>query len=204
MKTSVNWIISKIICRIVVELDMSEKFEKLTKKHIEFIQNQHIYFVGTAAPSGFVNVSPKGMDSFRVIDESKIAWLNLTGSGNESAAHILENARMTIMFCSFDKQPLTLRLYGQATTVYPREEKWADLIQLFPDNIGARQVFELEISLVQTSCGYSIPHYEFTSDRKTLSKWADRKGPEGISDYWSEKNRLSLDHKNTGIFDEAE
>lgn len=183
---------------------MSEKFEALTEKHIEFIQNQHVYFVGTAAPSGFVNVSPKGMDSFRVIDESRIAWLNLTGSGNESAAHILEDARMTIMFCSFDKQPLILRLYGRATTVHPRDGRWRELIELFPENIGARQVFELELSLVQTSCGYSIPHYEFAGERKTLTKWAARKGTTGIGDYWKEENRLSLDNKNTGIFDDVE
>ncbi len=191
------------IVYFLVEKKVSEKFEALSEKHIEFIQNQHLFFVGTAAPSGFVNVSPKGMDSLRIINESNVAWLNLTGSGNESAAHILESDRMTLMFCSFDKQPLTLRLYGQATTVYPRDDKWEKLIALFPENIGARQVFELELSLVQTSCGYSIPRFEFTGERETLAKWALKKGRQGVTDYWSEKNRVSLDDKDTGIIEKG-
>ncbi|MDH3994738.1 MAG: pyridoxamine 5'-phosphate oxidase family protein, partial [Gammaproteobacteria bacterium] len=147
---------------------MAEKFEQLNDKHIEFIGAQHLYFVGTAGAEGFVNVSPKGMDSFRVIDSKRVAWLNLTGSGNETAAHVLENGRMTIMFCSFDKQPLIMRLYGQALAVHPRDARWQELATLFPGYSGARQIFELELELVQTSCGYAVPYYELKGERPTL------------------------------------
>ncbi|RDH80716.1 MAG: pyridoxamine 5'-phosphate oxidase [endosymbiont of Galathealinum brachiosum] len=179
---------------------MSDKFEKLTEKHIQFIKNQHMYFIGTAAPEGYINVSPKGMDSFRVINENKVIWLNLTGSGNESAAHVVESPRMTIMFCSFDKQPLIMRLYGRAGVLHERDERWDELYSLFPDSVGARQIFELELDLIQTSCGFAVPFYEFKGERPTLSKWIDSRGKEGINDYWEEKNTLSLNGKDTHIF----
>ena len=179
---------------------MSEQFENLNEKHIEFINNQHLFFVGTATAEGFVNVSPKGMDSFRIINNSKIAWLNLTGSGNETAAHILEKNRMTIMFCSFDKQPLILRLYGNATVVHHRDKNWEELSALFPEYTGARQIFELNLQFVQTSCGYAVPLYELTGERPTLFKWAEKKGKEGVEEYWKENNTVSLDKKETGIF----
>jgi len=182
---------------------MSEKFEKLADKHIEFIEKQSMFFVGTAAKDGLVNVSPKGMDSFRVINNSKVVWLNLTGSGNETAAHVIESNRMTIMFCSFEKQPLILRLYGQAKIIHPRDDRWNELSVLFPSYIGARQFFELELSLVQTSCGYAVPFYELKGERPTLSKWAEKKGKEGVEQYWKEKNTQSLDGQSTGIFDDA-
>lgn len=178
---------------------MAEKFEKLADKHIEFIKEQHLYFVGTAGSEGFVNVSPKGMDSFRIIDSSRVAWLNLTGSGNETAAHVLENGRMTVMFCSFDKQPLILRLYGQATAVHPRDERWCELAALFPEYLGARQIFELDLELVMTSCGYAVPYYELQGERPTLTKWAENHGTSGIEKYWQEKNTASLNDKDTAI-----
>jgi hypothetical protein len=183
---------------------MSKQFPELTNQHIDFIEAQHIYFVGSAGAEGLVNISPKGMDSFRVLNNNKIAWLNLTGSGNETAAHVLENGRMTVMFCSFDKKPLILRLYGKAEVVHRRDEKWADLIALFPEYTGARQVFELAIDMVQTSCGYAVPYYDLVGERDMLIKSADKKGPEGIKTYWKEKNQLSLDGKTTGLFEEVE
>ena len=181
---------------------MAERFEKLEDKHIEFIGRQHIFFVGTAGAEGFVNVSPKGMDSLRVIDSGTVAWLNLTGSGNETAAHVLENGRMTIMFCSFDKQPLIMRLYGQAQAVHPRDSRWEELSERLPSYTGARQFFVLDVEMVQTSCGYAVPFYELKGERSTLTKWADNHGPKGIQQYWNDKNTLSLDGKNTGIFPE--
>jgi hypothetical protein len=180
---------------------MAERFEQLDDKHIQFIQDQHLYFVGTAGVEGFVNVSPKGMDSFRVVNHSRVAWLNLTGSGNETAAHVLENGRMTVMFCSFDKQPLIMRLYGKATVVHPREDGWGELAQLFPEYVGARQIFDLELELVQTSCGYAVPYYELKGERPTLAKWADSRGTAGIEEYWHKKNTRSLNDKDTGIFE---
>ncbi|MFT4631577.1 MAG: hypothetical protein ACI8PP_002974 [Candidatus Pseudothioglobus sp.] len=178
---------------------MADQFDGLQSKHIDFIQRQQLFFVGTAAAEGFVNVSPKGMDSFRVIDEQRIVWLNLTGSGNESAAHLLENPRMTVMFCSFDRQPLILRLYGTATAVHPRDREWQALAAMFPDQMGARQVFDMKVDLVQTSCGYAVPFYTPAGERPTLQKWAEKKGEAGIRDYWVSTNQRSLDNKNTGI-----
>jgi hypothetical protein len=179
---------------------VAERFSKLDDKLKAFIAQQHMYFVGTAGAEGYVNVSPKGMDSFRVIDDTTVAWLNLTGSGNETAAHVRENGRMTVMFCSFDKQPLIMRLYGQATAVHPRDARWGELSALFPAYTGARQIFQLELELVQTSCGYAVPYYKLKGERPTLTKWADNRGRTGIQDYWTEKNMKSLDGKDTGIF----
>ena len=179
---------------------MAEHFPALKAEHQTFIEQQHMFFVSTAGAEGRVNVSPKGMDSLRVRGESSVAWLNLTGSGNETAAHVLENNRMTVMFCSFDKQPLILRLYGTASVVHPRDAQWDELVSLFPTYTGARQVFLLDIDLVQTSCGYAVPFYEHKGDRPTLVKWADNRGRESIEAYWQEKNTRSLDDKDTGIF----
>jgi predicted pyridoxine 5'-phosphate oxidase superfamily flavin-nucleotide-binding protein len=181
---------------------MAERFESLEQKHIQFIQAQHMFFVATAGSEGKINLSPKGMDSLRVINNTTVAWLNLTGSGNESAAHIRDNNRMTIMFCSFDKQPLILRLYGKAKAIHQRDAEWQQNIELFPAFTGARQVFILEVDMVQTSCGYAVPKYELVSERDTLTKWADNRGRDGIEEYWAEKNTLSLDGAETGIFND--
>jgi hypothetical protein len=179
---------------------VAEQYDSLEGKHRAFIEAQHLYFIGTAGADGYVNVSPKGADSFRILDDSTVAWLNLTGSGNESAAHVLENGRMTVMFCSFDKQPLILRLYGQAVTMHPRNERWDELTALFPANTGARQIFVLDLELVQTSCGYGVPYFKFKDDRPTLNKWADNNGESGVKEYWAEKNTRSMNDKDTGIF----
>lgn len=181
---------------------MGKQFESLTDDHIEFIESQKLFFVGTAADDGLVNVSPKGMDSLRVINQSMVSWLNLTGSGNETAAHLRENNRMTILFCSFDKTPLILRVYGHASTLHPRDARWESEIQRFPSYTGARQIFELAVDLVQTSCGFAVPYYEFTGERATLKKWADNKTRTGVEAYWRERNTQSLDGRETGIVDE--
>ncbi len=181
---------------------MAEQFEALDEKHIEFITQQSLYFVGTAGAEGKVNVSPKGMDSFRVINKQRVVWLNLTGSGNESAAHVQENGRMTVMFCSFDKQPLILRLYGQARVVHPRDKEWDQFSPLFPQFTGARQFFELNLDLVQTSCGFAVPFYELKGERPTLVNWAEKKGREGVEQYWVDRNTLSLDQQDTGILND--
>ena len=179
---------------------MANFFDTLTKDQIEFINRQHIYFVGTAGAEATINVSPKGMDSLRVIDPNKIVWLNLTGSGNETAAHVLENNRMTIMFCSYEKQPLILRLYGTANIVHPRNtEQWSRYAALFNDQPGTRQFFEFSLDQAQTSCGFAIPLLEFKAERDTLAKWAVNKGDDGISKHWSEKNQTSIDGKPTAI-----
>ncbi len=179
---------------------MAERFEQLSDELIEFIDNQHLFFVGTAGAEGMINVSPKGMDTLRVLGPNELVWLNLTGSGNETAAHVAENQRMTMMFCSFDRQPMTLRLYGTADIVHARdEEKWDKYLGMFDHQPGTRQFFELHIDMVQTSCGYAVPFYEMKGDRPTLRKWAENKGEEGIAEYWEEKNQVSLDGKPTYI-----
>jgi hypothetical protein len=182
---------------------MAERFGALQDRHIRFIQQQHVFFVGTAGAEGHINVSPKGMDTFRVTGPAEVVWLNLTGSGNESAAHVAENGRMTIMFCSFDKQPLIMRLYGKASVLHPRDDDWSTLLALFPANAGARQVFRLGLELVQTSCGYAVPRYELQGERPTLTRWTQQKGQDGIVQYWRRNNTRSLDGKPTGIFEDA-
>ena len=179
---------------------MASKFETLTEEHIEFIGRQHVFFVGTAGKEGYINVSPKGMDSFRVLTPGRVVWLNLTGSGNESAAHVLENGRMTIMFCSFDEEPLIMRLYGTARAIHPRDPDWKEMLDLFPTFIGTRQFFDVRIELVQTSCGYAVPYYQLLGERPILEDWARKKGREGVEQYWKDNNTKSLDDKDTGIF----
>ena len=176
-----------------------ELFDALNEKHCSFIGKQHLFFVGTAGVEGRVNVSPKGMDSLRVVDNNTLRWLNLTGSGNETAAHVLENERMTIMLCSFEKQPLILRIYGPATIVSKGDDRWTELAKDFPEYRGARQIFELNIDLVQTSCGYAIPYYDYLGERDTLNKWVDKKTDSELEEYRQQKNSKSLDGKATDI-----
>ena len=181
---------------------MAKRMDALNARLIKFIQDQKMFFVATAGAEGHVNLSPKGMDSFHVHDNQRVSWLNLTGSGNESAAHVLENSRMTIMFCAFEGDPLILRLYGQARVVHPYDAGWQEALQPFGDMPGARQVFQLDVKIVQTSCGFAVPFYAYQEDRDLLNTWANKKGPAGIEAYWQEKNTLSLDEKPTGILPE--
>lgn len=178
---------------------MAKKFTSLNKEHSRFITEQKIFFVATSDKDSHINLSPKGMDSFRIIDEKKAIWLNMTGSGNESAAHVLADGRMTIMFCAFEGKPIILRLYGAARAIHPRDKDWEHLINKFPTTPGARQIFELAIDLVMSSCGMAVPYFEYKEERVQLNDWARKKGSEGIEDYWKEKNRISLDGKPTGI-----
>ena len=178
---------------------MGEMLKKIDKKHIAFIEKQHLFFIGTAGAEGTVNVSPKGMDTFRVVGPNAVVWLNHTGSGNETSAHVQENGRMTVMFCSFDKKPLILRLYGNAKVVHPRDNEWEEMIKLFDEFAGVRQFFKMNVDLVQTSCGYAVPFYKYKGERDSLLKWANNRGPDGIKDYWKEANQVSLDGKPTNI-----
>jgi len=178
---------------------MGAKFQEIPEKIQEFIKEQKIFFVGTAATEGRVNVSPKGMDSFRVIDKNKIVWLNLTGSGNETAAHLIQDSRMTIMFCSFEKKPLILRLYGQAKIFHERDNEFHEYLNLFPETPGSRQIIELDVDLVQTSCGYGIPFMDYIEERPTLRQWGENKSEDKIKKYWTDKNTVSIDGFKTKI-----
>ena len=178
---------------------MGKRFEELNARHIEFIKSQKMFFVGTAGKEGKVNISPKGMDTFRIINKNRIVWLNLTGSGNETAAHVLENKRMTIMFCAFEGNPLILRLYGNSIVIHQRDDSWKELVELFPPIAGARQIYDLTIDTVQTSCGTGVPLYDYNEDRDQLIKWAENQKEEGIKNYWEIKNKISIDGKPTNI-----
>ncbi len=180
---------------------MSETFGSFSEELIRFIEAQKIFFVGTAAPDGRVNVSPKGGDSLRVLGPNRILWMNLTGSGNETAAHLMEINRMTLMWCAFEGPPMILRAYGQARTVHRRDDDYASLTDLIPAKTGTRQYYLLDVDLVQTSCGYAVPFYDYTEDRVALDKWAEKRGEAGIAEYWAQKNQLSLDGRPTGVLE---
>lgn len=178
---------------------MARQFPEITDALKGFIERQKIFFVGTADVDGRVNVSPKGSDSFRIIDKNRVVWLNLTGSGNETAAHLIANNRITIMFCALDGKPMILRLYGSGKTIHPKDADWESLATLFPEKIGARQIFDISIDLVQTSCGFQVPFYEYEGERDLLDKWTENKGRDGVEQYWEDNNKTSLDGKPTGI-----
>ncbi|ODN67022.1 pyridoxamine 5'-phosphate oxidase family protein [Methylophaga muralis] len=178
---------------------MAQQFDSLSDRLIEFILQQHLFFVATATADSRVNVSPKGMDSLRVLNSNRVIWLNVTGSGNETAAHIEKNPRMTLMFCAFEGKPLILRLYGQARAVHHKDPEWQSLYGLFDALPGARQIFILDIDLVQTSCGMAVPYLDYVGERELLNNWAERKGEIGIKDYWREKNQFTVDGLETEI-----
>jgi len=172
---------------------MSDLFDELNEEHRRFIERQKIFFVATAAPEGPVNLSPKGQPSLAILDARKLLWLNLTGSGNETAAHLLGENRITLMWCAFEGPPLILRVYGRARAIHPDDAEWADCTSRMPAIVGARQYFEVEIDRVQTSCGYAVPLYDYREDRSALARWSEKKGEAGLRQYWAEKNATSLD-----------
>ncbi len=171
----------------------------------KFIQRQPMFFVATAGRDGRVNVSPKGMDTLRIRDDNRIVWLNLSGSGNETATHLLDVNRMTLMFCAFDGAAMILRVYGQAKVIHPRDSDWATASMDFPLIAGSRQIFDLEIDMVQTSCGTGVPIMKFVESRaeKELVPFYEDMGPKGVTEFWRKKNTLSIDGRPTGIFDDV-
>ena len=180
---------------------MARFYPVLEDKHRSFIAAQKLFFTATAPTDGRINLSPKGMDSLRIIDAQCVAYLDLTGSGNETAAHLLENPRMTIMFCAFEGKPLILRLYGTARAIHPRDSDWLELSALLPEITGARQIFEMQVNLVQTSCGMAVPFMDFKAERKELSQHWEKLDAVGLEDYWRRKNTGSIDGKATRIFE---
>lgn len=178
---------------------MGKRYAALQPDQIAFIGVQHLYFVATAAPGARVNLSPKGMDSLRILSPTRILWLNVTGSGNETAAHLAQDPRITLMWCSFTTRPLILRAYGSARAVHRGDDGWGQLAAQLPDLPGARQIVEVAVDLVQSSCGFAVPFMDFREDRPVLRDWALDKGPEGLRDYWDERNRQTIDGLPTGI-----
>lgn len=179
--------------------------QKLNGTLRAFITRQKLFFAATAAADGRVNMSPKGMDSLRIMDDNRIVWLNLTGSGNETAAHLRDVNRMTLMFCAFEGDALILRVYGTAKTLHPRDAGWDEAISDFPPMAGSRQIFDMTIDLVQTSCGTGVPIMPFAHDRgpDELLPFYDDMGEDGVRDYWQRKNAQSIDGVATGIIEDG-
>lgn len=178
---------------------MSKFYDKITPRLQKFIEAQKIFFVATAPNSGRINLSPKGMDSFRIIEENRVLWLNVTGSGNETSAHLLENKRITIMFCSFEGAPNILRIYGKGKEIREGNATWDELISLFPATPGTRQIYDITIDSAQTSCGMSIPFFDYKGERKELNDWAKNQSKKEIQEYWENRNTKSIDGLPTNI-----
>ncbi|MEH3035185.1 MAG: pyridoxamine 5'-phosphate oxidase family protein [Sphingomonas adhaesiva] len=153
-----------------------EFFPALTTGHRAFVARQPVFFVATAAEGARVNLSPKGMDSFRVLDDATVAYLDVAGSGNETNAHLLADGRITIMFCAFDNPALILRIYGSGRPVLPQDDEWATLAPRFTLLPGTRQIFVIAVDQVQTSCGWGVPHMAFERGRETLSTYHEKHG----------------------------
>lgn len=182
---------------------MARFYPALEDKHRTFIAAQKIFFTATGTANSHLNLSPKGMDSLRVLSDTCVAYLDLTGSGNETAAHLKHDGRMTLMWCSFDTAPLILRLYGRGRAVRRQDAEWGELRRHFPTLPGERQFIVLDIESVQTSCGYAVPKYGYQGERDTLARWAEKKGAVGLLDYWREKNQVSIDGLSTGLLEDA-
>ena len=178
---------------------MAKQYDHINSRLQKFIEAQKMFFVATGSDKSRINLSPKGMDTFRVIDDKRVIWLNLTGSGNETAAHLEADGRITMMLCAFEGAPMILRIYGRGRVIHPKHELWNELIDHFPDLGGKRQIIDVEVEMVQTSCGMSIPFYDFKSERRELDDWAKKTGEEGIRDYWKKKNQKSIDGLPTRI-----
>ena len=174
---------------------MGDVLESITSELHAWIVQQQLFFVATAPLSadGHVNASPKGGDAFRVLGPRQVAWLDVTGSGAETIAHLRENGRIVVMFCAFSGAPRIVRLHGRGEVLREGHADFSSLLALFPPHPGARSIIRVQVDRVSSSCGFGVPEYAFKGERATLSKWAAGKGREGIAEYWSRKNVRSLD-----------
>lgn len=182
---------------------MGKRFERIEPAHREFILAQKIFFNASAAPDGRVNVSARDAASLRLLGDDSAVYLDVTGSGNETAAHLRVSPRLTLMFCAFSGAPMVLRLYGRGRIIARNSGEYAALLAREFGGVetpGARQMVWLGVELVQTSCGYNVPLFDYAGERETLRRWAEKKGPEGLEQYWREKNMVSIDGMPTGMF----
>lgn len=168
---------------------MAQFFPALTDNHRAFIARQPLFFVATAAAEARINLSPKGLDCFRVLDERTVAYLDLAGSGNETHAHLAADGRITIMFCAFDRPALILRLYGKGRSVLPQDHDWAGVAAHFDLLPGTRQIFVIAIDEVQTACGWAVPEMTLVRERETLVKHHRNRGPERLLDVMASRTR---------------
>jgi hypothetical protein len=174
---------------------MGKVYEAIDERLAEMIEAQHLFFVATAAlsPEGSVNLSPKGLDSFAILDPHTVAYLDLVGSGAETIAHLRENGRITILFCSFEGSPRLLRLYGRGEAFEPGDQAFETLLTRFPNHRGARSIIRVSVTRIADSCGFGVPLYRFEGERTQLTAWAERKGEEALREYQLDNNRVSLD-----------
>lgn len=182
---------------------MAKQFQRIEDAHREFITRQRIFFTASAASGARVNISPRSTEAFRVLDANTVAYLDRTGSGNETAAHLRADGRLTIMFCAFEGPPRILRLYGCGRVLHRNSDDYARLLAAEFDGkepLGARQIVSLAIDIVRTSCGFGVPHFEYRGERPSLDRWSESEGEEGLAAYRREKNTLSIDGLPTGLF----
>jgi hypothetical protein len=182
---------------------VASRFDDISPELRTFLEAQPVFFVATAplAADGHVNVSPKGLDTFRVVGPRQVMYLDLTGSGNETAAHVTENARLTLMFCAFSGRPQIVRLYCRGRALVRGDAGWENAIARFPPQQGVRQVIVGDVELVQTSCGYAVPLMAFDRARDQLVRWAESKGPDGLVEYRRTRNARSVDGLPTPVTD---
>jgi Pyridoxamine 5'-phosphate oxidase len=186
---------------------MAKQFARIEAIHHKFILQQHVFFAASAAAEGRVNVSPKDGAALRILSPNRVAYLDQTGSGNETAAHLRAHGRLTLMFCAFAGAPLILRLYGQGRALPRGGLAYSDLLASAFSNEerpGSRQIVVLDIDLVQTSCGYGVPLFEYVAERPTLTRWAEAKGETGLEEYRQSKNAFSIDGLPTGILESSQ
>lgn len=176
---------------------MAQFYDALRDEDQTFIEAQRMFFVASAPDTGRVNLSPKGMDSFRVLGPNRVAYLDLTGSANETSAHLRQNGRITVMFCAFDGPPNIVRLYGRGRVVTPTDQDWAEYGPLFPEMAGTRQIIVIDVDLVQSACGMSVPYYDFKGQRDTLVKHWEKQGEANVRKYWKTRNAVSIDGLET-------
>ena len=181
---------------------MAKFFDRIQPQHLDFIERQKMFFTATAPldAAGHINLSPKGLNSFKVLSPNRVAYMDIIGSGNETSAHLLENSRITFMFCAFEGSPNILRLYGSGPTILPYDTEWNKVSSYFELHLATRQIITADIYQVQTSCGFSVPYYDYVGERDTAAEWAAKKGEAGLALYKMEKNRVSLDGLPTAMF----
>lgn len=174
---------------------MGKTYQAIDEPLARFIEAQRVFFVATApaGADGHINLSPKGLDSFRILDAHTVAYLDLTGSGVETIAHLRDNGRITIMFCAFDGPPKIVRLYGRGEVIAAPHSEFAALVARFPRFTGTRSVIRIAVERVADSCGYGVPRYRFDGERRQLLDYAERKGPEALAAYRRAHNAKSID-----------
>ncbi len=174
---------------------MSKVLETIDDELAGWLVTQPVFFTGTAplASDGHVNCSPKGGDCFRVLSPNEVAYVDFTGSGAETIAHLKENGRIVLMFCAFVGKPNIVRLHGTGDVILPTDTEWERLYTQFPPNPGARAIVKVQVARISTSCGYSVPYMDYKANRDGLDKWAHSKGEAGLTEYRQEKNARSID-----------